>query len=60
MIDMQQFHTALQYYTMSAWMRGFASGLHEEYDKTLKRELLKAADLMEWVWDEYEKQKERS
>jgi hypothetical protein len=60
MIDMQQFYTALQYYTMSAWMRGFASGLHEDHDEALKRELLKAADLMELVWQEYEKQREES
>jgi hypothetical protein len=52
---MKDFYTALRYYTMSAWMRGYASGLTEEYDEPLRRELLAASDMLEVVWEEYEK-----
>ena len=49
-----EFYIALGYYTTAAWMRGFASGLNEDHDQALKKEMLRAADLLERVWREYE------
>ena len=37
----------LQYFTMAAWMRGYASGLDEYQHKTLVFKLNKAADMLE-------------
>ena len=43
----------LQYFTMAAWMRGYASGLDEYQDKTLIQKLNKAADMLDAVWGKY-------
>lgn len=43
----------LQYFTMAAWLRGYASGLNEYEDKTLVFKLNKAADMLDYVWGKY-------
>ena len=43
----------LQYFTMAAWLRGYASGLDEYNDKTLIHKLNKAADMLDYVWGKY-------
>ena len=43
----------LQYYTMAAWMRGYADGLDEYSDKKLVHQLTKAADMLDAVWGKY-------
>ena len=43
----------LQYYTMAAWMRGYADGLDEYSDKQLVRQLTKAADMLDAVGGKY-------
>lgn len=43
----------LQYFTMAAWMRGYASGLDEYQHKALIFKLNKAADMLDAVWDKY-------
>ena len=45
--------TKLQYFTMAAWLRGYASGLDEYNDKTLIQKLNKAADMLDYVWGKY-------
>ena len=51
--------TKLQYFTMAAWLRGYASGLDEYNDKTLIQKLNKAADMLDYVWGKYvEEEKE--
>lgn len=43
----------LQYFTMAAWLRGYADGLDEYEDKNLKLKLAKAADMLDYVWGRY-------
>lgn len=43
----------LQYFTMAAWMRGYASGLDEYQHKSLVSKLNKAADMLDAVWGKY-------
>lgn len=43
----------LQYFTMAAWMRGYASGLDEYQHKTLIFKLTKAADMLDAVFGKY-------
>ena len=51
--------TKLQYFTMAAWLRGYASGLDEYNDKTSIQKLNKAADMLDYVWGKYvEEEKE--
>jgi len=44
----------LQYFTMAAWMRGYADGLDEHEHKTLIYKLNKAADMMDVVYERYQ------
>lgn len=48
----------LQYFTMAAWMRGYAAGLDEYQDKTLVHKLNKAADMLDFVWGRYVEEQE--
>ncbi len=48
----------LQYFTMAAWMRGHASGLDEDQHKVLIAKLNKAADMLDYVWGQYQKEEE--
>ena len=48
----------LQYFTMAAWMRGYASGLDEYQHKTLVHKLNKAADMLDYVWGKYVEEQE--
>ena len=48
----------LQYYTMAAWMRGYAAGLDEYEDKSLIYKLRKAADMLDAVWGKYAEEQE--
>jgi hypothetical protein len=50
----------LQYFTMAAWMRGYASGLDEYQHKTLIFKLNKAADMLDYVWGQYQKEEEET
>ena len=51
----------LQYFTMAAWLRGYASGLDEYNDKALIHKLNKAADMLDYVWGKYvEEEKEKN
>jgi hypothetical protein len=43
----------LQYFTMAAWLRGYADGLDDYEDKNLKLKLAKAADMLDYVWGRY-------
>lgn len=43
----------LQYFTMAAWMRGYASGLDEYEHKALIAKLNKAADMLDAVFSKY-------
>jgi len=43
----------LQYFTMAAWLRGYADGLNEYEHKTLIFKLNKAADMLDYVWGKY-------
>jgi hypothetical protein len=43
----------LQYFTMAAWMRGYADGLDEYQHESLKHKLFKAADMLDAVWGKY-------
>lgn len=43
----------LQYFTMAAWLRGYASGLNEYEHKALVFKLNKAADMLDYVWGKY-------
>ena len=44
----------LQYYTMAHRMRGYAEGLDEDRHENLVYMLMKAAEMLEGVWDEYQ------
>ena len=48
----------LQYFTMAAWMRGYAAGLDEYEDKSLIYKLRKAADMLDAVWGKYAEEQE--
>jgi len=48
----------LQYFTMAAWMRGYAEGLDEYEDKTLIYKLNKAANMLDAVWGKYAEEQE--
>jgi hypothetical protein len=48
----------LQYFTMAAWMRGYAAGLDEYQDKALIQKLTKAADMLDAVWGKYTQDEE--
>ena len=52
MIDPNQ----LQYFTMAAWMRGYAASLDEYQQKKLILKLTKAADMLDAVWGKYIKE----
>ena len=43
----------LQYFTMAAWMRGYAAGLDEYQDKELIHKLLKAAQMLDAVFGKF-------
>ena len=43
----------LQYFTMAAWLRGYASGLDEYQHKTLIVKLTKTADMLDAVFSKY-------
>ena len=43
----------LQYFTMAAWMRGYASGLDEHEHQALIYKLNKAADMLDAVFSKY-------
>jgi hypothetical protein len=43
----------LQYFTMAAWMRGYASSLDEHLHSALIFKMNKAADMMDAVWGKY-------
>ena len=43
----------LQYFTMAAWMRGYASGLDEYEHQALIYKLNKAADMLDAVFSKY-------
>jgi hypothetical protein len=49
----------LQYFTMAAWMRGYAEGLDEYEDKNLIYKLKKAADMLDSVWGKYAEEQEQ-
>ena len=48
----------LQYFTMAAWMRGYASGLDEYKHDSLVYKLNKAADMLDAVWGKYAEEQE--
>jgi hypothetical protein len=48
----------LQYFTMAAWMRGYAEGLDEYKHDYLRFRLNKAADLLDAVWNNYVEKKD--
>ena len=48
----------LQYFTMAAWMRGYAEGLDEDLHPGLVFKLNKAASLLEHVWGRYVEEQE--
>lgn len=50
----------LQYFTMAAWMRGYASGLDEYDQKTLIAKLNKAADMLDAVFAKYQEEIQES
>ena len=45
--------TKLQYYTLAAWCRGYASGLDKFEYAALIHKLNKVSELLDAVWDEY-------
>jgi hypothetical protein len=46
----------LQYFTMAAWLRGYASGLDEHEHSTLIHKLHKTADMLDAVWGKYQEE----
>lgn len=48
----------LQYFTMAAWLRGYASGLDAYEHESLIAKLNKAADMLDFVWGKYVKEEE--
>jgi hypothetical protein len=49
----------LQYFTMAAWMRGYATSLDEYQHRSLIFKLNKAADMLDAVWGQYQKEEEK-
>lgn len=51
----------LQYFTMAAWLRGYATALDKELDKLLIYRLNKAADMLDpaYVWGKYQEEEEQ-
>jgi hypothetical protein len=49
----------LQYFTMAAWMRGYASGLDEYQHRALIFKLNKAADMLDAVFAKYQEEEEK-
>jgi len=47
----------LQYFTMAAWMRGYASSLDYEHE-TLKHQMIKAAAMLDAVFAKYQEESE--
>jgi hypothetical protein len=48
----------LQYFTMAAWMRGYASGLDSYTDEALIHKMNKAADMLDAVFAKYQEEME--
>ena len=48
----------LQYFTMAAWLRGYAEGLDEDRHDALVHKLKKAADMLDYVWGRYVEEQE--
>jgi hypothetical protein len=48
----------LQYFTMAAWMRGYASSLDDYQQEALKHKMLKAADMLDAVFAKYQEESE--
>ena len=46
----------LQYFTMAAWLRGYASGLDQYEHKTLIHKLTKTADMLDAVFSKYQEE----
>jgi len=49
----------LQYFTMAAWMRGYASSLDYEHE-ALKHKMNKAADMLDAVFAKYQEELQES
>jgi hypothetical protein len=49
----------LQYFTMAAWMRGYASSLDYEHE-ALKHKMNKAADMLDAVFSKYQEELQES
>lgn len=50
----------LQYFTMAAWLRGYAAGINEQAPETLVIKLNKAADMLDAVWGRYQEDEENT
>jgi hypothetical protein len=48
----------LQYFTMAAWLRGYAEGLDAYQHEALVHKLKKAADMLDYVWGRYVEEQE--
>lgn len=48
----------LQYFTMAAWLRGYADSLNEDEQRTLVNKLKKAAGMLDDVWSKYVEKQE--
>ena len=48
----------LQYFTMAAWMRGYASSMDEHRNSALIYKMNKAADMLDAVWGKYQEEME--
>ena len=48
----------LQYFTMAAWLRGYADSLNEHEQRTLVNKLKKAAGMLDEVWGKYVEKQE--
>jgi hypothetical protein len=46
----------LQYFTMAAWMRGYASSLDQYEHESLKYKMNKAADMLDAVFAKYQEE----
>jgi hypothetical protein len=46
----------LQYFTMAAWMRGYASSLDQYEHEALKYKMNKAADMLDAVFAKYQEE----
>jgi hypothetical protein len=50
----------LQYFTMAAWMRGYASSLDDYQQEALKHKMNKAADMLDAVFAKYQEELQES